>query len=284
MSGWSALPLRAQTPADVCALLPDGASADPSASTLENYERSAGLRGKCSVLSNPGASVLFFYDDAAKARAQVDLLRSGDAGGAGATVNPLALGDSGIEIDKQQIPPGNPDSPVRYMISYSRGCALVSVYAGGVLGANYILDAAGQAQWQAAVARARDVAATIDRNLAATSTCPEDSSQPPPPPPPPLDGLGVSLNCIHEYADPGLVQCTATPNGQRGDAQLVYDWTYDGANQYNNADVLRLTGVPPGDLTADQMDAVAGLADRYSSGELRVTHEQNLVFADFCPT
>jgi sulfite reductase (NADPH) hemoprotein beta-component len=43
---------------------------------------------------------------------------------------------------------------------------------------------------------------------------------------------------------------------------------------------LKKTGVPPGDLTADQMDAVAGLADRYSSGELRVTHEQNLVFAD----
>jgi sulfite reductase (NADPH) hemoprotein beta-component len=43
---------------------------------------------------------------------------------------------------------------------------------------------------------------------------------------------------------------------------------------------LKKTGVAPGDLTADQMDAVAGLAERYSFGELRVTHEQNLVFAD----
>jgi len=43
---------------------------------------------------------------------------------------------------------------------------------------------------------------------------------------------------------------------------------------------LKKTGVPPGDLTADQMDAVAGLAEHYSFGELRVTHEQNLVFAD----
>jgi sulfite reductase (NADPH) hemoprotein beta-component len=43
---------------------------------------------------------------------------------------------------------------------------------------------------------------------------------------------------------------------------------------------LKKTGVPPGDLTADQMDAVAALAERYSFGELRVTHEQNLVFAD----
>lgn len=36
----------------------------------------------------------------------------------------------------------------------------------------------------------------------------------------------------------------------------------------------------PGDVTADQMDAVADLADRYSFGELRVTHEQNLVLSD----
>jgi len=43
---------------------------------------------------------------------------------------------------------------------------------------------------------------------------------------------------------------------------------------------LKKTGVPPGDVTADQMDAVADLADRYSFGELRVSHEQNLILAD----
>ena len=43
---------------------------------------------------------------------------------------------------------------------------------------------------------------------------------------------------------------------------------------------LKKTGVPPGDVTSDQMDRIAELAERYSSGELRVTHEQNLVFAD----
>jgi len=42
---------------------------------------------------------------------------------------------------------------------------------------------------------------------------------------------------------------------------------------------LKKTGVPPGDATADQMEAIAELADRYSQGEIRVTHEQNLVFA-----
>jgi sulfite reductase (NADPH) hemoprotein beta-component len=43
---------------------------------------------------------------------------------------------------------------------------------------------------------------------------------------------------------------------------------------------LKKTGVPPGDATADQMDAVADLAERYSFGELRVSHEQNLILAD----
>ena len=38
--------------------------------------------------------------------------------------------------------------------------------------------------------------------------------------------------------------------------------------------------VAPGDATAEQMDHVADWADRYSFGELRVTHEQNLVLAD----
>jgi sulfite reductase (NADPH) hemoprotein beta-component len=43
---------------------------------------------------------------------------------------------------------------------------------------------------------------------------------------------------------------------------------------------LKRTGTPPGDVTASEMDGIAALADRYSFGEVRVTHEQNLVFAD----
>jgi sulfite reductase (NADPH) hemoprotein beta-component len=43
---------------------------------------------------------------------------------------------------------------------------------------------------------------------------------------------------------------------------------------------LKPHGLPPGDATAGQMDVVADLAERYSFGELRVTHEQNLVLAD----
>ncbi|MBF8177777.1 MAG: nitrite/sulfite reductase [Burkholderiaceae bacterium] len=43
---------------------------------------------------------------------------------------------------------------------------------------------------------------------------------------------------------------------------------------------LKKTGVPPGDATAEQLDFMAELADRYSFGELRVTHEQNVVLSD----
>jgi sulfite reductase (NADPH) hemoprotein beta-component len=43
---------------------------------------------------------------------------------------------------------------------------------------------------------------------------------------------------------------------------------------------LKATGSAPGDLNAEQMEFVANLADRYSFGELRVSHEQNLVLTD----
>jgi hypothetical protein len=39
---------------------------------------------------------------------------------------------------------------------------------------------------------------------------------------------------------------------------------------------LKPEGGPPGDATAAQMDAIAELADRFSHGEIRVGHEQNL--------
>ena len=40
---------------------------------------------------------------------------------------------------------------------------------------------------------------------------------------------------------------------------------------------LKPIGGVPGDATADQMDLVADLAERFSEGEVRVSHEQNLV-------
>ncbi len=43
---------------------------------------------------------------------------------------------------------------------------------------------------------------------------------------------------------------------------------------------LKAPGVAPGDISDAQMIAVADLAERFSFGEVRVSHEQNLVLAD----
>ncbi len=43
---------------------------------------------------------------------------------------------------------------------------------------------------------------------------------------------------------------------------------------------LKPTGVAPGDVTDQQLETIADLADRYSFGEVRVTHQQNVVLSD----
>ena len=43
---------------------------------------------------------------------------------------------------------------------------------------------------------------------------------------------------------------------------------------------LKKHGVAPGDITSEQMLAVADLAEQYSFGELRISHEQNIILAD----
>lgn len=43
---------------------------------------------------------------------------------------------------------------------------------------------------------------------------------------------------------------------------------------------LKSTGVAPGDVTDKQLDTIADLADTYSFGEVRNSHEQNMILAD----
>ena len=43
---------------------------------------------------------------------------------------------------------------------------------------------------------------------------------------------------------------------------------------------LKATGYAPGDITDKQLELIADLADKYSFGEVRSTHQQNLVLAD----
>ena len=42
----------------------------------------------------------------------------------------------------------------------------------------------------------------------------------------------------------------------------------------------KATGVPPGDVTDEQMDAVADFAERFGFGEIRISHEQNFILPD----
>ncbi len=43
---------------------------------------------------------------------------------------------------------------------------------------------------------------------------------------------------------------------------------------------LKAKGLAPGDITAEQLELIASLADKYSFGEARTTHHQNMVLAD----
>ncbi len=67
-------------------------------------------------------------------------------------------------------------------------------------------------------------------------------------------------------ADPGFaawVATNATPHRAAGHAIVTVS--------------LKAIGAAPGDCSADQMDLLADLAERYSHGELRISHEQNVV-------
>ena len=60
-------------------------------------------------------------------------------------------------------------------------------------------------------------------------------------------------------------------------------WLKQNVAPHQNPDLRAVTlsfkrlGQAPGDATADQLDIAADLADRFSAGEARVTHEQNLL-------
>ena len=66
--------------------------------------------------------------------------------------------------------------------------------------------------------------------------------------------------------------------------QTAYSrWLQQNVAPHQNPELRAVTlsfkrlGQAPGDATADQLDIAAGMADRFSAGEARVTHEQNLL-------
>ena len=67
-----------------------------------------------------------------------------------------------------------------------------------------------------------------------------------------------------------------------GDVEFAR-WLQQNVAPHQNPDLRAVTlsfkrlGQAPGDATADQLDAVAELSERFSAGEVRVTHDQNLL-------
>ena len=78
----------------------------------------------------------------------------------------------------------------------------------------------------------------------------------------------------------------ATFAAQLKDDQAFAAWAKRSVHAHKVAGYAALTlslkapGVAPGDISAEQMEVVADLADRFAFGELRVTHEQNVVLPD----
>jgi sulfite reductase (NADPH) hemoprotein beta-component len=79
----------------------------------------------------------------------------------------------------------------------------------------------------------------------------------------PVDPTGYMAMLFEDRAFADWVKANISPHKQNGYAIASIS--------------LKPEGEAPGDATADQMDAVARLAERFSLGEIRVTHEQNLV-------
>ena len=85
------------------------------------------------------------------------------------------------------------------------------------------------------------------------------------------------------FADPPL---PAPPPGTavRGDMPIAYTrWEQRNVHAHRLPGLCAVTlslkraGLPPGDVTADQLEGAAALAERFSRCEARVTHDQNLL-------
>ena len=92
--------------------------------------------------------------------------------------------------------------------------------------------------------------------------------------------VAPTLSCDHKTADAkiaNILRAAAEDDIEFG------RWLQQNVAPHRNPDLRAVTlsfkrlGQAPGDATADQLDIAADLADRFSSGEVRVTHEQNLL-------
>ncbi len=89
-----------------------------------------------------------------------------------------------------------------------------------------------------------------------------------------------ALNCDRKSADAKIAHILRA--AAEDDVEFGR-WLHQNVAAHKNPDLRAVTlsfkrlGQAPGDATADQLDAVAELSERFSAGEVRVTHSQNLV-------
>jgi sulfite reductase (NADPH) hemoprotein beta-component len=99
-----------------------------------------------------------------------------------------------------------------------------------------------------------------------------------------LDRVAAHFQPPHQDVAPVIAsearQSTSLPGTDSPDYQR---WLKQNVRAHKNPALRAVTlsfkrlGHAPGDATADQLDAAADLADAFSAGEARVTHEQNLL-------
>ncbi|MDM7942995.1 MAG: nitrite/sulfite reductase [Hydrogenophaga sp.] len=89
-----------------------------------------------------------------------------------------------------------------------------------------------------------------------------------------------ALNCDRKSADAKIAHIL---KAAAEDDTEFSRWLTQNVKPHQNPDLRAVTlsfkrlGQAPGDATADQLDRAADLAERFSAGEARVTHEQNLL-------
>ena len=95
--------------------------------------------------------------------------------------------------------------------------------------------------------------------------------------------------CQSFFQDPEYLTLTDSPDSllKAQESNLLFkDWVNHNVSRHKQPGYaivtisLKKTGIAPGDVTDLQLASIADIADRYSFGEVRITHEQNIVLAD----
>ncbi len=96
-------------------------------------------------------------------------------------------------------------------------------------------------------------------------------------------GFAAPVQDLPENTDEWLAQTEAALGIEAAKAPAFARWLAQNVKPHRNPQLRAVSlsfkrpGYAPGDATADQLEAAAVLAEKYSAGEARVTHTQNLL-------